>query len=321
MNILNTYKALVKREFWEHRGAFIKTPIIMSLVILVLTIGGYFTSLFLIEESGSGEITKKGLEELTKFSQDQLAMFWSSQIIGISTLFIFVLFIVMFFYILGSLYNDRKDQSILFWKSLPISDVQTVLSKLLTATLVVPFVYTVIVMLFSIIFMIFVSIVMLVHGFNPIDFVWSPASVTQGFLVVLTGVYTQMLWALPIYGWLIFSSSFNKKRPFLFAVFVPSGIALGWYWINMFSFKFTDFTMFKQPIYFLAHSVLPYGSGSLSDEGSGHFNFNLEDETLPSELISRMISSVMSLEVLYGIIFGSIFIAIAIWLRRYRNTT
>ena len=48
--------------------------------------------------------------ESGQFTQDQLAVFWSGQIIGISVLFIFVLFIVMFFYILGSLYNDRKDQ-------------------------------------------------------------------------------------------------------------------------------------------------------------------------------------------------------------------
>jgi ABC-2 type transport system permease protein len=321
MSIVNTYKALIKREFWEHRGAFVKTPIIISIVMLVLIIGGYFTSLFLSDQMGSGEFTKQGLQELTKLSQAKLAMFWSGQIVSTSVLFIFVLFIVMFFYILGSLYNDRKDQSILFWKSLPISDAQTVASKLLTATLVVPFVYSVVVMLFSFILMVFISIVLLIHGFNPIDLVWSPANLFQGFLLVLTGVYTQMFWALPIYAWLMFSSSFNKKRPFLFAVFVPSGVALGWYWINMFSFKFTDFTMFKQPLYYLGHSVFPFASGTMSDKGEGHFSFDLDDDTLPLELIGRMSSSVLSLEVLYGMIFASIFIAIAIWIRRYRNTT
>jgi len=321
MSLINTLKALIKREFWEHRGAFVKTPIIISIVMLVLIIGGYLTSLFLVEKMGSGEFTKQGLQELSKFSQDKLAMFWSGQIVSTSLIFIFVLFIVMFFYILGSLYNDRKDQSILFWKSLPVSDMQTVASKLLTATLVVPMVYTIVVMLFSIAIMIFISIVLLVHGFSPIDLVWSPSSLLQGFLLVLTGVYTQMLWALPIYGWLIFSSSFSKKRPFLFAVFVPSGIALGWYWVNMLSFKFTDFTMFKKPLYYLGHSVLPFASGVVSDGEQGHFSFDFDDNTLPSELISRMLSQVISLEVLYGMVFASIFIAIAIWIRRYRNTT
>ena len=319
MSIVNTYKALVKREFWEHRGAFIKTPIIISIVMLVLIIGGYFTSLFLVEQMSSGEFTKQGLQELAKLTQDQLAVVWSGQIVGLSALFISVLFIVMFFYILGSLYNDRKDQSILFWKSLPISDVQTVVSKLMTATLVVPLVYTVIVMLLSFIILVFITIVLLVYGFNPINLVWSPVNFSEGILLVLAGVYTQMLWALPIYGWLIFSSSFSKKRPFLFAVFVPSGIALGWYWVNMFSFKFSDFSMFKQPLYYLGHSVMPYATGTVSDQGN--FNFSLDESTLPSELISRMISSVLSLEVLYGLIFASIFIAIAIWIRRYRNTT
>jgi ABC-2 type transport system permease protein len=289
--------------------------------MLVLIVGGYFTSLFLVDKTSTGEFTKQGLQELTKLSQVQLSLFWDSQIVGISMLFIIVLFVVLFFYILGSLYNDRKDQSILFWKSLPVSDFQTVASKLLTATLVVPLIYTAVVMVFSLLLMIFISVVLLVHGLNPIDIVWSPASLVKGLLLVLTGVYTQMLWALPIYAWLIFCSSFRKKRPFLFAVFVPAGIALGWYWINMFSFKFTDFTMFKKPLYYLGHSVLPYASGTLSDSGKGQFNFNFEDDTPLSELMSRMGSSIISLEVLYGLIFAAFFIALAIWVRRYRNTT
>ena len=114
--MIKTMKALVQREFWEHKGAFVKTPIIISIVMLVLIVGGYFTSLFLVDKSSSGEFTKQGLQELGKLTQGQLSVFWSGQIVGLSTLFIFVLFIVLFFYILGSLYNDRKDQSILFWK-------------------------------------------------------------------------------------------------------------------------------------------------------------------------------------------------------------
>jgi len=320
--MLKTMKALIKREFWEHRGAFIKTPVIISIVILVLTIGGYFTSLFMVKQSGSGELTRQGLQELIQLSPEKLAIFWNGQMIGMSLLFIFVLFIVMFFYILGSLYNDRKDLSIMFWKSLPISDVQTVASKLLTAMFVVPLVFTVVVTLLSIILLILASIALLIHGLNPIPLVWSPVNIVQGLGLVLTGVYTQMLWALPIYGWLIFCSSFRRKRPFLFAVFVPAGIALGWYWINMFSFKFTDFSMFKQPLYYLGHAVIPYASGSSESElATGNFHFSFNDNTMPAELMSRMISSVISLEVLYGMIFASIFITASIWIRRYRNTT
>lgn len=319
--MIKSMKALIQREFWEHRGAFVKTPIIISIVMLVLIVGGYFTSLFLVDKSDAGEFTKQGLQELAKLSQEQLAVFWSGQIVGLSVFFISVLFIVMFFYVLGSLYNDRKDQSILFWKSLPISDVQTVASKLITATLVVPLVYVAVVMVFSLILMIFVSIILMTYGVNPIDLVWSPVSLTQGIILMLTGVYTQMLWALPIYAWLIFCSSFRKKRPFLFAVFVPAGLALSWYWINMFSFKFTDFSMFKKPLYYLAHSVLPYASGTLSESGRANFEFDFNNNTPLSQLINNMLSAVVSLEVLYGLIFAAIFIAMAIWIRRYRNTT
>ena len=45
---------------------------------------------------------------------------------------------VVFFYCLGSLYDERKDRSVLFWKSLPVSDRDTVLSKALSALVVAP---------------------------------------------------------------------------------------------------------------------------------------------------------------------------------------
>ncbi len=314
-------KALVQREFWEHRGAFIKTPIIISIVFLVLIVGGYFTAMFFVGKTGSEEITAQGINELTGLTKEQLTMFWSGELIGLSLLFTFVLFIVMFFYILGSLYNDRKDQSIMFWKSLPISDVQTVGSKLFTAMFVVPLVYMAVLSVLFVIILILVSIALLFHGLNPIQLVWTTIPVIQGVGLMLTGIFVQMIWALPIYGWLIFCSSFRKRRPFLFAVFVPATIALAWYWINMFSFKFTNLSMFKQPLLYLGRSAFPYISGAIDNQGHGSFNINFDDETVPLELIANMLSSLVSIQVIYGMVFAAMFIVASIWVRRYRNTT
>jgi ABC-2 type transport system permease protein len=311
-------KTLIRREFWEHRGAFIKAPIIISIVLFVITIGAYITGLVLANKSGSRELADTGIRELANLPTEKLAMFWDIQLVTISSLYLTVLFFVLFFFLLGSLFDDRKDGSILFWKSLPISDTETVLSKLITAMIFVPLAFVAIFLIATIVEMIIYSVLLLFHGLNPIQLVWAPVSLFTGIYIMLLGAFVQMLWAMPLYAWLIFSSSISKRRPFLFAIFIPAIISFSWYWINILSFKFTDISMFKKPLFHLAHAVLPYGSGSMSNNS---FNFNPEKNSSLPVLIGNMQSSILSLEIFYGIIVAVVFIAISIWVRRYRNTT
>ncbi len=317
MRIVNTYKALIKREFWEHRGAFIKAPIIMSIVFIVLSIGFYITAIVLADKSGSNDIVSQLINESSKLSSEKLSMIWDGQMMGMSSIFLMVLYFVLFFFLLGSLFDDRKDQSVLFWKSLPISDATTVFSKIITAMFFVPIVFVGVYLALTLVLMLIFTAILLIHGLSPIQLIWSPASLYAGGKVMFVGTMTQMLWALPIYGWLIFSSSISKRRPFLFSVFVPAIFAFSWYWINVLTFKFTDFTMFKKPLNYAGHAMLPYGSGSLNGNS---FRFNPEESTIDL-IMNNMLSSLASLEILYGAIFCSIMVGLAIWLRRYRNTT
>ncbi len=317
MRIFNTYKALIKREFWEHRGAFIKAPIIMGIVFIVISIGAYITAIVLANKSGSIDFASQLIKESANLTPEDLSMLWDGQMMGMSSIFLMVLYFVLFFFLLGSLFDDRKDQSILFWKSLPISDATTVFSKLITAMFFVPMVFVAVYLAVTLVLMLIFAVILLIHGLSPIQLIWSPASLYAGGKVMFMGTITQMFWALPIYGWLIFSSSVSKRRPFLFAIFVPAIFAFSWYWINVLTFKFTNFSMFKEPLNYAGHALLPYGSGSLSGNS---FRFNPEESTI-DHIMSNMFSSLASLEILYGAIFCSIMVALAIWLRRYRNTT
>ena len=317
MNLFNTYKALIRREFWEHRGAFIKAPIIVGIVFMVFAIGGYITAIILAKKSAAEELIANLVRESGSLDPANLANLWDGQMMGLSAMYLVVLYFILFFFLLGSLFDDRKDQSILFWKSLPISDATTVISKMITAMFFVPLIFVGAFLGLMLLLMVFATVITLIHGLDPIQLIWSPASLFVGVKVMLIGIMTQMLWALPIYGWLIFSSSISKRRPFLFAVFVPAIVALSWYWANVLTFKFTNVSMFKQPLNYIGHAFLPYGSGSI---GGRNFHFNPEKST--SDLVvNNMISSLNSIEILYGAIFCSIMVALAIWLRRYRNTT
>ncbi|MCF6288040.1 MAG: hypothetical protein L3J53_02245 [Proteobacteria bacterium] len=316
MSLFNTYKALIKREFWEHRGAFIKAPIIIGIVSLVITIVMYITSLVLVQKSAAEDIMHTSIQQLSTLTQEQLSKFWDVGMMVGTTLYLFVLFVVVFFFLLGSLFDDRKDGSILFWKSLPINDANTVLSKLLTAMIFVPLAFIVIYLLFTLINMLLFSVVLIFHGQNPIPLVWLPYNIFNDIKMMTVGALLQMLWALPIYGWLLLSSAISKRRPILFAIFIPTIIAFSWYWINMLSFKFTNVSMFEQPLQYFGHAMLPYSSGVNSAK---FFSFSTDEGS--AKILSNMLTSIADIRLLYGAIICTILVVVAIWLRRYRNST
>ena len=315
--MIRTMKALIQREFWEHRGAFIKAPKIIGIVLLVTTLIAYITIRVATVKVNGEQMLKTGILELQGMSQSHLALFWDGTFIGTSTLYFVVLFFVMYFFMLGSLYDDRKDGSILFWKSLPVSDAETVISKVLTAILFVPIAYSIIYFVVLTLLMVLYSIILMFHGLNPIDLVWSPAQFFKGTMIMFLGTLIQALWALPIYGWLMFCSAWFKKRPFIYSVIIPAIIAFSWYWFKVLtSLQFTNISVFKSPVVYLGHAMFPY-----SNDYMGFSGVQLDDDTQLSEIVSNLFVSVQRMEILYGIIFAVVLFSISIWVRRYRNTT
>ncbi|MBU6318090.1 MAG: hypothetical protein KGS00_00435 [Alphaproteobacteria bacterium] len=128
--------------------------------------------------------------------------------------------VIILFLLAGSLYDERKDRSILFWKSMPVSDFSTVLSKL--ATIVgVGFGIS---LLTALALQLAISALGLVSaqsaGITGLSLSNLGTSMITVWitLVVLCAVYIG--WALPVYGWILSASAFSSKSPFL-AAFVP----------------------------------------------------------------------------------------------------
>ena len=306
--MLKNLSILVKREFWEHRGAFIKAPIIIGLVSLVILIGTYIFSLVATNNTNSRELVDSGIRDLPKLHPDMLKLFWDIQMTVSSLMYLVILFFIIFFFLLGSLINDRKDGSILFWKSLPITDSSTVISKLICGIVFVPLVFVCISHVAILAHMLVSSIILLIHGYNPITLVWAPASIFTSIKLMLVGILTQMVWALPIYGWLLFSSAISKSKPFLFAIFIPSIVAFSMYWINLLSFKFTDFEMFKKPLNYLSHSILPYASGVLGKSAGEQSSFDLDKGS--AGILEPMLESFGNIQILYGAFFCLIMVTV-----------
>ena len=142
-----------------------------------------------------------------------------------------VLAFVVFFYCLGALYDERKDRSVLFWKSLPLSDRETVLSKAASALVVAPVIAIAASLASMVGFLVVLSVVVLLHGGNPYVLLWGPGNPLNivGSYAMSIPVYA--LWALPTVGWLLLCSAWARSKPFLWAVMLPvfAGIFLSWF--------------------------------------------------------------------------------------------
>lgn len=320
---MKAFKALLMREYWEHRGAFLKTPIIIGIITAVMMILAY-----LLVENVNVKLTGgEGLEHLkqiTDRTNTDITYITNIFLTGLEGLFHFVLFIVVFFFLLGSLFDDRKDLSILFWKSLPVSDLNTVLSKVVAAMVVAPLCFWVILMASELVCMILFSFFLLINGANPFTLLWANTELLSHWAAFGMGCFIQAIWALPVYGWLLLCSAWAKRRPFIWAVGVPAMVFMVRGWMAAFTFSGQAFMNLKDILMSLSTVVLnalaPYESRSdlLQSIRLGGGNNGPVD---PSGIMSSMYQNLFSGKVIYGFVFAAVCISLAIFIRRYRNTT
>ncbi len=128
----------------------------------------------------------------------------------------FTVFIVGVFYCLDALHGERRDRTILFWKSLPVSDLTTVLSKLFVPMAILPVITFVIAIVTQFIMLLISTAVLLPSGLAGTT--WHLLPWPRLSMILLYGLVTSVLWEAPIYGWLLLVSSWAKRATFLWAV-------------------------------------------------------------------------------------------------------
>jgi ABC-2 type transport system permease protein len=204
---VNTYIWLVRREFWENKAIWTIPAVIGGFLILVALFGK-------VEGLGlASQIPGRPVTQLF--------------LVAVGSTFFAVMSIYSTWYLLDCLHADRKDRSVLFWKSLPISDTATVLSKLLTALIVIPLVYFVLADLTALLMAFIISIrasasigAALWHA----D-VWFQIQVLWLYLIV-----TAAIWYLPIVAYLLVVSSWARRAVMLWSLLPPLALILAEHW-------------------------------------------------------------------------------------------
>lgn len=126
------------------------------------------------------------------------------------------------YYALDALYSERRDRSILFWKSLPVSDLIAVLSKLTIPLVIVPLLSFAITIVTQLLMLLLSSAVRLGTGLSVAELWSQPAPFLQVSLILLYHiVLVHGLWYMPVYGWLLLVSAWAPRAPLLWAVLPP----------------------------------------------------------------------------------------------------
>ena len=210
INTTRPFLTLVRRELWEH-GSLIWAPLAMALMIIVVSLVSGMVK-------GSVDIDlgeDRPLPELFGDAEKQRGIF-TLVMAGLVLPQLLVAFVVVFFYLLDCLFTERRDRSILFWKSLPVSDAKTVLSKLFVALVAVPLWSWALSLVVGLV--VFGVVAAQVSGTPAAGLgTWHGGTWLTVQAAMLGKLVIAALWYLPVAGWLLLVSVLAKRAPFLWA--------------------------------------------------------------------------------------------------------
>jgi len=282
----HVYWAL-KREFWENRGIYL-APLAVACVFLF---GFLITGAHHLPQKmrAASALNPMQLHEQIEEPYD---------IAGGALMGTFL--IIAVFYCIEALQRERRDRSILFWKSLPVSDVTTVLSKASIPFVVLPLLTCVVTLVTQFLMLLVSCAVLAGSGLSAATY-WSQVSLIQMSLLLLYHVMTvHVLWSAPIYGWLLLVSAWARRAAFLWAVLPPVAIVA----LEKLLFNTSHFAAF------LGHFLSGAGTEAIT-----------APHTMPMDPLTQLtpLKFLSTPGLWIGLAVTAAFLAAAIRLRRYRE--
>jgi len=296
---------LIRREIWEHKAIWIAPAIVIACLLLLVVTGN-------VHLGPIGAIDSDAA--LSKFPPDLRLKLLLIAYAGLALVVFMVMGIVAFFYSLDSLYSDRRDRSVLFWKSLPLSDAETVLSKFAVASIVIPLVALAAALAAQLVVAAGGSAKLAMSGMSA-GIMWQPEAILGGFAVAVLWCITAMLWYAPVIAYLMLVSAWAPKGPFLWAVLPPVAI-----WVLervvLYSEHVGDFITGR--LFGLYRLLGSRGDAAPAD----HAEMGAEVNKLSNiDLVGSLREFYSSPDLWLGVLAAGLLLAAAMWVRRYRDET
>ncbi len=281
----------VRRELWENRSIYI-APLAAAGVAML----GFFIGLFWLPHSVHA---RAGMDPGEQFLMEVMPYGHTGWLLLMTA------FLVGVFYSLDALYGERRDRSILFWKSLPVSDVTTVLSKASIPLVVLPVLVVVIAIVTHLLMVLISTGVLILSGINPMT-LWTQLPLLQMELVLVYSVIVLALGQAPLFAGLLLISGWARRTAFLWAVLPPLAICF----IEKVLFKTTHFA------HLLGYLVIGGATNAFSFRTPSGAPVDPHFIPLTQITPGRFLSSP---GLWIGLAFAAVFLAAAVRLRRYRE--
>ena len=217
---------LVKRELQEHKVGLIYAPFIVAMILSLVIVLVYFgvTDIKTNDFNFSTSIYENGeaVEWMRAATVEQKMTVIRSGLVVLGFPVAFVMIFAVLSYSLGTFFEERKDKSIIFWRSLPISDLETVLSKVFVVVFVAPLIILPALIFLHMVALFSASIFFAVSDIVPFTWIWNAYSITDWFRIIFS-LWMQLLWSLPILAWLMLAGAYSRK-PIVAAVLPLVGV-------------------------------------------------------------------------------------------------
>lgn len=306
---MNSFVGVLKREWLEHRAGFIWGP--ASVLVLILLIGLMATLVephvegdiglhdpIELREKLNGEARQLSfLETVATMALDvagstdaELKGKMAKLLGGLAQPFHLVFIIMAFFALIACLYDERKDQSVLFWKSMPVSDLQTVAGKLVFVIWLAPLL-TVLAIAVAQLFAVTMTSVFVEEGMG--GRIWSASQIWVRPFELLVRYLLLGVWALPLAAWVMLVSAAANRLPILWALGLP--------WL----------------VFLLERIFL--GSNVLGELVGGHFSLLTASPRDVDVEVFGQLAMLGTLRLWVGLVIGLVFVAGAVFFRRRNN--
>lgn len=301
---MNRFIWLIRREIWEHKAIWIAPLIVIACLVLLVVTGNVHL----------GPIgTMDGNSAFGAFPPDVQQKLVLIAYAGLALVVDMVMGTIAFFYALDSLYSDRRDRSVLFWKSLPLSDAETVLSKFAVAALVIPLVSLAGAIVAQLVVAAGGSAKLAMSGMSA-GIMWQPEAILGGMTIAFLWCVTAILWYAPIMAYLMLASAWAPKGPFLWAVLPPVAI-----WVLervvLYSEHVGDFITGR--LFGLYKLLGRREGGDMSGMEAGSDVAKLSN----IDLVGSLKEFYSSPDLWLGVVAAGLLLAAAMWVRRYRDET
>ena len=220
--MIQILKAMIVREIQEHKVAFVYAPFFVSFILCFVIASVYFggtsiqTDQFNFSTEYYDEEIRQAMQSVSSVSRIDIVR------TGLLVLGFPILLTVGFgllAYSLSTFADERKDRSLIFWRSLPVSDLTTVLSKVFVVTLIVPLMVLPYIILLQLVAMTSASIFFATNDIVSFGWLWGSYIITDWFRIIFS-LWAQGLWSLPLFLWLMLAGTF-AARPVAGAIVPP----------------------------------------------------------------------------------------------------